>query len=98
MAVQPGLCRTWSEIPKTGFLTTRLICSNIDPGSVVDQDLYYGKMKFGCIKAFVWYRDNTVTTGVAVISMKCASPIRPQMSDTGSVIKVIIFVCGCLKY
>ena len=25
MAVQPGLCRTWSETPKTGFLTTRLI-------------------------------------------------------------------------
>ena len=22
--VQPGLCRTWSESPKTGFLTTRL--------------------------------------------------------------------------
>ena len=27
VAVQPGLCRTWSETPKTGFLTTRLICS-----------------------------------------------------------------------
>ena len=25
VAVQPGLCRTWSEIPKTGVLTTRLI-------------------------------------------------------------------------
>ena len=25
MAVQPGLCGTWSETPKTGFLTTRLI-------------------------------------------------------------------------
>ena len=25
MAVQPGLCRTWSETPKTGFLKTRLI-------------------------------------------------------------------------
>ena len=25
-AIQPGLCRTWSEIPKTGFLTTRLTC------------------------------------------------------------------------
>ena len=25
MAVQPGLCRTWSETPKTGFLTTRLV-------------------------------------------------------------------------
>ena len=24
MVVQPGLCRTWSETPKTGFLTTRL--------------------------------------------------------------------------
>ena len=24
MAVQPGLCRTWSETPKTGFLRTRL--------------------------------------------------------------------------
>ena len=25
MAVQAGLCRTWSETPKTGFLKTRLI-------------------------------------------------------------------------
>ena len=25
MAVQPGLCQTWSKILKTGFLTTRLI-------------------------------------------------------------------------
>ena len=25
VAVQPGLCRTRSETPKTGFLTTRLI-------------------------------------------------------------------------
>ena len=25
MTVRPGLCRTWSETPKTGFLTTRLI-------------------------------------------------------------------------
>ena len=27
VVVQPGLCRTWSETPKTGFLTTRLKCS-----------------------------------------------------------------------
>ena len=25
VAVQPGLCRTWSETPKTGFLITRLV-------------------------------------------------------------------------
>ena len=25
VAVQPGVCQTWSETPKTGFLTTRLI-------------------------------------------------------------------------
>ena len=24
LTVQPGLCQTWSETPKTGFLTTRL--------------------------------------------------------------------------
>ena len=29
MAVQPGLCRTWSETPKTGFLRTRLILHRI---------------------------------------------------------------------
>ena len=29
VTVQPGLCRTWSETPKTGFLTTRLICEPI---------------------------------------------------------------------
>ena len=27
VTAQPGLCRTWSETPKTGFLTTRLILS-----------------------------------------------------------------------
>ena len=26
LTVQPGLCQTWSETPKTGFLITRLIC------------------------------------------------------------------------
>ena len=37
VVVQPGLCRIWSETPKTGFLTTRLIYSQgqkflSDPG------------------------------------------------------------------
>ena len=27
VAVQLGLCRTWLETPKTGFLTSRLICN-----------------------------------------------------------------------
>ena len=31
VAVQPGLCRTWSETPKTGFLTTRFICNQVLP-------------------------------------------------------------------
>ena len=26
VAIQNGLCLTWSETPKTGFLMTRLIC------------------------------------------------------------------------
>ena len=28
MVVEPGLCGTWSVPPKSGFLTTRLICVN----------------------------------------------------------------------
>ena len=37
VAVQPDLCQTWSETPKTGFLTTRLIldlhyCDNVRLG------------------------------------------------------------------
>ena len=27
VVVEPGLCGTWSETPKTGFLTTRLKCT-----------------------------------------------------------------------
>ena len=29
MTVQPGLCRTWSQTPKTGFLRTRLLYSDV---------------------------------------------------------------------
>ena len=31
--VQAGLCRTWSETPKTGFLASRLICYRMNRGS-----------------------------------------------------------------
>ena len=31
VVTQPGLCRTWSEAPKTGFLTTRLISHWVIP-------------------------------------------------------------------
>ena len=32
VAVQPGFCQTWSETPKTGFLTTRLIFQSLGLG------------------------------------------------------------------
>ena len=35
MAVQPGLCRTWSETPKTGFLRTRLMYLTIIIDAVI---------------------------------------------------------------
>ena len=38
VAVQPGLRGTWSETPKTGFLTTRLIW--FYPGVMPLKDLY----------------------------------------------------------
>ena len=38
MVVQPGLCRTWSETPKTGFLTIRLLYSPISAITGSDSD------------------------------------------------------------
>ena len=40
LTVQPGLCRTWSETPKTGFLTTRLL---------------YDKHVFNAINLMIFY-------------------------------------------
>ena len=40
MAVQPGLCGTWSETPETGFLRTRLkclFCLGADIENIVNQ-------------------------------------------------------------
>ena len=34
VVVQPGLCGTRSETPKTGFLTTRLICVSTGAASI----------------------------------------------------------------
>ena len=34
VVVKPGLCQTWSETPKTGFLITRLICSSCGQSKV----------------------------------------------------------------
>ena len=36
VAVQPGLCQTWSQTPKTGFLRTRLILKPADLLNVYD--------------------------------------------------------------
>ena len=36
VVVQRGLCRTWSETPKTGFLTTRLILFETFWTTIVD--------------------------------------------------------------
>ena len=40
VVMQPGLCGTWSETPKTGFLRTRLICELL-PGLVPFASLWH---------------------------------------------------------
>ena len=45
--VQPGLCRTWSETPKTGFLTTRLNCG-WHLGTMIDHNITYVKNIVRC--------------------------------------------------
>ena len=47
VAVQPDLCRTWSETPKTGFLTTRLsLCFIIMIAAFINTLLYYKLEKY----------------------------------------------------
>ena len=47
VAVQPGLCWSRSETPKTGFLTARLICKHLYTKVALDIDLTYSKTKKG---------------------------------------------------
>ena len=49
MAAQPGMCRTWSETPKTGFLTTRLIGDLVHKEkSAVNAPLFKGAPIYLC--------------------------------------------------
>ena len=53
MVVQPGLCRSWSESPKTGFLMTRFICKLLALMLVV-------RVKVGYTAAFTYYYDPAI--------------------------------------
>ena len=57
VAVQPGLCRTWLETPKTGFLTTRLICccfiNNTSCGNSLELPCQYTSNEFPQ-QIFLW--------------------------------------------
>ena len=44
VALQPSLCRTWSETPKTGFLTTGLVYKQLKPWT--DSEGLVRKFKF----------------------------------------------------
>ena len=50
MAVQSGLCRTWSETPKNGFITTRLIYCVLSGNSEVQHLLFLHKLQFNAIQ------------------------------------------------
>ena len=49
MVVQPGLCRTSSETPKTGFLTTRLISNKDIINSSCDLLYPSERVEFGAV-------------------------------------------------
>ena len=50
VVVKPGLCRTWSETPKTGFLTTRLTCPmfTANSSSEIFSEILFDKIYRGC--------------------------------------------------
>ena len=44
VVAQPGLCGAWSETPKTGFLTTRLIWLSIDSRQQIFACMVYDRL------------------------------------------------------
>ena len=49
VVVQPGLCGTWSETPKTGFLTTKLISAYAHLNDLIcSSDLICASMQGFC--------------------------------------------------
>ena len=56
MAVQSGLCRTWSQTPNTGFLTTNLISERIPLKLYASTD-YYIRMVFSLLDTQVGDQD-----------------------------------------
>ena len=64
MAVQPGLCRTWSETPKTGFLTLRLICYSRFSHKLAHESMNHPKGIMFCLfKVFfyVWKLESEIS-------------------------------------
>ena len=57
---QPGLCLTWSETPKTGFLTTRLICCGYPLKS---QPMIYPKQFYLAYSTCISFKCFTVLKG-----------------------------------
>ena len=78
MAVQPGLCRTWSETPKTGVLMTRLIsitdipqcanrnCDVNNNGYCVEDFGGLPGYHCGCYQGYILFTENGPNHGYSV--------------------------------
>ena len=70
MIAQPGLCGTWLETPKTGFLITRLIYSLF---TVVYFDIFQDfiqlidKLEGACIRFVHFSQENEVRSRVGSV-------------------------------
>ena len=74
VVVQPSLCGTWSETPKTSFLTTRLI---IKPGNMQIDYLGWGReSRFFCYPLLVMFEGVSSSSGCMgkVALFYCGTP------------------------
>ena len=55
VAVQPCLYRTWSETPKTGFLTTRLICLGQIMQVISKREQQWRRSAIHLFSEILWY-------------------------------------------
>ena len=86
MAVQPGLCRTWSETPKTGFLTTRL--------KFRGRQLLLGRLR----PSSQLTSTKVLSQFVALTDAPCSPSISSLMdSDLGPIVQSIVSLTTLLR-
>ena len=99
MTAQPGLCQTWSETPKTGFIATRLILKEmaniaLNNWLLISKNLHCFSLHLHLLNAFPFQPDRYEKTGfLAYVKTKT----RISFPVTMKLISAFVFAIRILQ-